>query len=488
MVALINSTLDKRIRFFKNMRRTKIIATLGPASNTKETIQALFEAGANLFRLNFSHGTHDDHAKTAAIIREIEAQSNRPIGIIADLQGPKLRIGVFKDGSIVLEKGQSFRFDLDDAPGDNTRVQLPHPEVLGVLEEGKRIFLDDGKVRALIKKKGKDFVETEILSGAKLSDKKGLNVPDTHIPIPALTEKDKKDLEAALGMGADWIAQSFVQTPDDVKEARALIKDRAALMVKLEKPSALQYLDEIIDLTDGVMLARGDLGVEIPPEKVPSVQKMVVRHVKDSGKPIVVATQMLESMITNARPTRAEASDVATAVYDGADCVMLSAETASGEFPLRAVELMSRICKSTEDDDIYIDMMEIARPHALIDDTSDAITSAAYYVSQDTHAKLIVTFTASGATAQRMARQRPEIPILCLTPVKNVARRLTLSYGVYPVHDEEMMEDFAGPATHAANLAKKHKLAQKGDRFIMTAGVPFGTKGSTNILRIAEID
>lgn len=469
------------------IRRTKILATLGPASNTEETIRALLQNGVNIFRLNFSHGTHDDHRAIAGIIRKLEDELNRPIGIVADMQGPKLRIGKFENDKVTLTQGQIFRFDLDPALGNEQRVQLPHPEVLSVLEEGRRIFLDDGKVRAKITKKGADFVETEILSGSTLSNNKGLNVPDTVIPIPALTAKDKKDLEAALDLGADWIAQSFVQTPEDVKEAQALINGRAKLMVKLEKPSALEQLWDIIDLADGIMLARGDLGVEIPPENVPSVQKHVVRMVKDKGKPVVVATQMLESMIENARPTRAEASDVATAVYDGADAVMLSAETASGKYPLRAVELMNRICISTEKDSTYSEMMEIARPDALDGDPSDAITSAAYYVSQDVAASLIVTYTVSGSTALRMARQRPETPILCITPNLSVARAMSVSYGIYAVHAPDTQEDFAGSDLLAEKIAKEHGLAEVGDRFIMTAGVPFGTKGSTNILRIAEV-
>ncbi len=319
-------------------RNTKIVATIGPASSSAAMIKALHEAGVNMFRLNFSHGKVEDHRAVVGHIRALEEKTGRPIAILADLQGPKLRIGTFEKGSIVLRKGQSFRFDLDKTPGNEKRVNLPHPEILAVLKAGSQIFLDDGKVRALVTKRGKDFVEAEIKSGASLSDRKGLNVPNVVIPIPALTDKDRKDLKAALEMGVDWIAQSFVQKPEDAQEAKKLIRGRAALMVKLEKPSAIEMLDGILEFCDGIMLARGDLGVEIPPEEVPSVQKRVVRRVRDAGKPVVVATQMLESMITNARPTRAEASDVATAVYDGADAVMLSAETASGQYPVNAVE------------------------------------------------------------------------------------------------------------------------------------------------------
>ncbi len=469
-------------------RHTKILATLGPASNTKEVIKGLLEAGVNIFRLNFSHGTHADHSAVVKIIRGLEKDMNRSVGIVADMQGPKLRIGDFENDKIALEIGQTFRFDLDAAPGNETRVCLPHPEILKSLEEGSAIFLDDGKVRARITKKGDDFVEAKIESGAALSNKKGLNLPGAVIPIPALTEKDKVDLVAALDMGVDWIAQSFVQTADDVAEAKALINDRALLMVKLEKPSAIENLEEIIHLADGAMLARGDLGVEIAPEKVPATQKRVVRYVREQGKPIVVATQMLESMITNARPTRAEASDVATAVYDGADAVMLSAETAAGDYPVRAVEIMDRICRYTEEDETYTEMMAISHPDTMDGDPSDAITAAAYYVSQDVDAAFIVTYTLSGSTALRMARQRPEVPILCLTPDVNVARRLSVSYGVISVFDPETGDDdFIGPARHAAKIAIEKDIGDKGQTFVMTAGVPFGEKGSTNLLRIAEV-
>jgi pyruvate kinase len=468
-------------------RQTKIVATIGPASSSLEQIQILAETGVNVFRLNFSHGSHEDHRAVAERIREVEKKIGRVLGIMADLQGPKLRIGKFENGKIDLVLEQTMRFDLDPAPGNNTRVNLPHPEILSVLEKDSLIFLDDGKVRARITKKGKDYVEAVIRAGSHLSDRKGLNIPDAIIPIPALTEKDKKDLIAALDMGVDWVAQSFVQTPEDVAEARALIKGRAALMVKLEKPSAIARLDEIMALADGFMLARGDLGVEIPPEDVPSVQKRVVRLVRDLGKPIIVATQMLESMIENARPTRAEASDVATAVYDGADAVMLSAETAAGAYPQRAVEIMDKICRRTEEDETYTQIMDTHHPDTL-GNPADAITTAAYYVAEDTKALAIVTYTTSGSTALRMARQRPTVPILCLTPKLEAARRLCLSYGVHAVHAPEIVGDFTGPAIHASRILQAEGMAAKGDRFVMTAGVPFGVSGTTNILRIAEVE
>ncbi len=472
----------------KRSRQTKILATLGPASNTKNKIRELFEAGVDIFRLNFSHGEHKDHAALFKIIREIESKVNRPIGILADMQGPKLRIGTFKNGSVETKRGQMIRFDSDSAPGDETRVHMPHPEIFSALKKDGLFFIDDGKVRCRVREIGKDYFIAEIRAAGTLSDKKGFNVPETFLPIPALTDKDKKDIAFALDLGVDWIAQSFVQTADDVKEARKLIDGRAALMVKLEKPAAIENLEAIVELADGVMLARGDLGVEIPPEDVPSTQKHVVRYVRSVGKPVVVATQMLESMITSSRPTRAEASDVATAVYDGADAVMLSAETASGDHPLRSVDMMNRICQRTESDEIYQDMMGDMRPDAIGDDPSDAITTAAFYVAQDVEATCIVTYTMSGSTALRMARQRPDVQILCLTPDEKVARRLAVSYGVHAVCTPEIKGEFSGPVPHAVQIIKEEGLAEKGERFIMTAGVPFGVSGSTNILRIAEVE
>ena len=472
-------------------RQTKILATLGPASDTKEKIRELLDAGVNAVRLNFSHGEHKDHSDKLAMIRELEEEIGRPIAVVADMQGPKLRIGTFKDGFVLMERGMRIRFDSNPEAGDETRVYLPHPEVMKALEIDGLFFLDDGKVRCRIREKGSDehgeYVVAEIRAGGKLSDKKGLNVPGAYLEIPALTDKDKKDLEAALDMGVEWIAQSFVQTPEDVQEALDLIKGLAALIVKLEKPAAITNLEGIVDLADGVMLARGDLGVEIPPEDVPSVQKRVVRYVRSVGKPMVVATQMLESMITSSRPTRAEASDVATAVYDGADCVMLSAETAAGEHPVRSVDMMHKICARTEDDEIYDQFMEDTHPDT-VNDPSDAIATAAGYVAQDIEARAIVTYTMSGSTALRMARQRPAVPILCLTPNENVARRLSLAYGIYSVHTPEIQGEFSGPVPHACSVLEQEGLAEKGDRFVMTAGVPFGVSGTTNILRIAEVE
>ncbi|MEM7618062.1 MAG: pyruvate kinase [Pseudomonadota bacterium] len=469
----------------RRYRQTKIVATLGPASGDPEMMRTLFEAGVDVFRMNFSHGSHDDHRKNMQTARQLEVEFGRPVAVLADLQGPKLRIGQFKDGKIELTEGQDFRFDLSDVPGDTTRVQLPHPEVMEVMDVGSEILLDDGKVRVQVMAKDKEGLDTKIMTGAVLSNNKGFNIPGVKLPIKALTDKDREDLEAAIEMGADWIAQSFVQSSDDVIEAKQLIDGRAALMAKIEKPSAVNEIDDIIEVVDGVMLARGDLGVEIPPEQVPAVQKKVVRKVRHAGKPIIVATQMLESMVENARPTRAEASDVATAVYDGADAVMLSAETAVGSYPVEAVSIMNRICESTESDKNYRRIMESDHPETK-SDSSDAITVAATYVAEDVGAAAIVNYTTSGSTTLRAVRQRPNVPVLCLTQNIQTARRLVLSFGVRTMHITDV-NSFAETVESAIELVSQKGYAQKGDKIVLTAGVPFGVSGSTNVLRIAEV-
>ncbi len=467
-------------------RRTKIVATLGPASNDEAMIRRLFEVGVDVFRLNFSHGSHEDHKARLDSIRRIEQEFARPIGVIADLQGPKLRVGKFTDGAIALKAGMEIRFDLDTTPGDEKRVNLPHPEVIEALGINDEILLDDGKVRMRVLSKGLDYLLMRVEAGNRLSNNKGFNVPGVVLPIAALTGKDRRDLEAALNMGVDWIAQSFVQKPEDVAEAQSLIQGRAGLIIKLEKPSAIEHLEAMVALADGVMLARGDLGVEIPAEDVPSVQKRVVRHVRFAGKPIIVATQMLESMIDNPRPTRAEASDVATAVYDGADSVMLSAETAAGQYPEEAVSIMDRICRKVEGDDTYRRIIEGDKPRC-DESAPDAITAAACEVAETIHAACIVNFTSSGSTTLRTARQRPAMPVLCLSHSQATARRLALSYGVNPVFTEDVTS-FAEAVQTASRLALKHGLAVQGQKLVVTAGVPFGTPGSTNSLRVALVE
>lgn len=468
-------------------RQTKIVATLGPASNSEEMIRKLFHAGVDMFRLNFSHGEHKDHAERVQFIRQVEKETGRPIAILGDMQGPKLRVGRFKDGKIELTAGMEIRLDLDPALGDEKRVNLPHPEVINTMPVGSFILLDDGKVRMEIVGRGDGYLTGKIHAGRVLSNNKGFNVPGVVLPIAALTPKDRIDLEAALGMGVDWIAQSFVQKPEDVIEARQLIAGRAALMIKLEKPSALQYLDQMIAQADGVMLARGDLGVEIPPEEVPLAQKRVVRAVRLAGKPIVVATQMMESMIENPSPTRAEVNDVSTAIFDGTDAVMLSAETAAGQYPIEAVQMMDRICRSVEKDQLYRTLINTDHLDARHNDAGDAITVAADQVAHDLHASCIVTYTTSGSTALRAVRQRPAMKVACLTQNLSTARRLSVSYGVHALLVEEVTT-FADAVKLAQQRVGAEGLAQKGERFVMTAGVPFNTPGTTNILRVAWVE
>lgn len=469
----------------RRYRQTKIVATLGPASGDHDMMRKLFEAGVDMFRLNFSHGSHEAHAQNVKTARALEKEFDRPVSLLADLQGPKFRIGAFQGDKITLSPGQNFRFDLEDTPGDTTRVMLPHPEVIEVMNIGDEILLDDGKVRVEITGKETGILDAKIISGSTLSNNKGFNVPGVVLPVPALTEKDKIDLEAAIEMGVDWIAQSFVQSPKDVMEAKNLIQGRAALLAKIEKPSAVDVIDDIIAHVDGIMVARGDLGVEIPPEKVPAVQKKLVRKVRHAGKPVIVATQMLESMIENARPTRAEASDVATAVYDGTDAVMLSAETAVGKYPVEAVSIMNRICESTESDPGYRHIMNADHPKTE-NDPSDAITVAATHVADDIQAAVIVNYTTSGSTTLRTVRQRPKMPILCLTQNLSTARRLMLSFGVRTIHVTDV-SNFAETVERAVGLVIEKGYAQKGDKIVLTAGVPFGVSGSTNVLRIADV-
>ena len=469
----------------RHLRNTKIVATLGPATANPEMIAALFEAGVDVFRLNFSHGSHDDHRASHAAIRDLEARTGRPIAVLIDLQGPKLRIGQFSDGPVELAKGAPFRLDLSDAPGDATRVGLPHPEVFAALAEGAELLIDDGRRRLQVERCGKDFAETTVVVGGPLSDNKGLNLPRVALPIGALTEKDRADLAFGLSLGVDWVALSFVQRPEDVAEARELIAGQAGVLSKLEKPAALDALDEIIELSDALMVARGDLGVELAPEEVPGLQKRIVRAARQAGKPVVVATQMLESMIQSAAPTRAEASDVATAAYDGADALMLSAESAIGEYPREAVAMMGRIIEQVERDPLYRSLLDVDPPETR-ETLADAITLAARQVAETVHARAIVTYTTSGSTALRASRARPAVPVLALTPVQATARRLALAWGTYCVETADV-STFGVMTDRATEVAFELGFVEAGERIVITAGVPFGTPGGTNVLRIAEI-
>jgi len=470
------------------MRRdaaTRIIATLGPSSSSAEMIAALSAAGANVFRLNFSHGSHEDHQARYEAIREVERRTGRMIGVLADMQGPKLRIATFAEGKISLAPGQPFRLELDTAPGDATRVGLPHPEIFAALSQGQDLLLDDGKIRLRVERCDRGSADTTVVTGGALSNRKGVNVPQATLPLAALTDKDRRDLDFALQMGVDWIALSFVQRPDDVAEAKKLVAGRAGVMVKLEKPQAIEHLDGLIELADAMMVARGDLGVEMPTEEVPPLQKRIVRACRRAGKPVVVATQMLESMIQAPTPTRAEASDVATAVYDGADAVMLSAESASGQYPVDAVEMMEKIILRVERDELYRSLM-MANPMSHERTASDAIAAAAAQVAETVGAAAIVTYTTSGLTALRVARERPSVRIIGLTANQATARRLALVWGVNSVTTRDCTS-FAEMVEIACDIAAKQGFGQAMDRLVITAGVPFGTPGATNVLRVARI-
>lgn len=469
----------------RRQRNSKIIATLGPASSSPELIRTLFEAGADVFRLNFSHDIHDQHRRRVYYIRELERMTGRPIGVLMDLQGPKLRLGRFTHGSVTLRQGDGFRLDLAGGPGTKSRAPLPHPEVFAALSRGSELLLNDGKVRLRVKKRGKDFAETEVAVGGTLSDHKGVNLPEVVLPLSALTEKDRQDLQFGLDMGVDWIALSFIQRPDDIAEVRRLVEGDAAILTKLEKPHALEQLDEIVALSDAVMVARGDLGVECPPEQVPILQKRIIAACRKTGRSVVVATQMLDSMIHSPTPTRAEASDVATAVYDGADAVMLSEETAIGDYPVEAVRMMNRILEQVEQDPAYRRIMDASHPEPEAT-AADAISAGAAQVAHTVSATAIVTFTKSGATARRAARERPDVPVLGLTPERTTARQLSLVWGVHCVHTTDI-RDFTDMVEKACRVARAEEFADLGDHVVITAGVPFGQAGTTNILRIAEI-
>lgn len=467
-------------------RNVKIVATLGPASSTHDMIRNLFLAGADVFRLNMSHGTHADIESRHQIIRDLEMEMERPICILADLQGPKLRCGVFKNGSEMLEVGAEFRFDLDEAEGDATRVQLPHREILEALDAGSTLLVNDGKIRLKVTDRSDEYANCVVEVGGEISNRKGVNVPDVVLPLAALSEKDKTDLEFVCQLGVDWIALSFVQRADDVHEARGMIAGRAAVLAKIEKPAAVDAYDEILKASDGIMVARGDLGVELPVHVLPPIQKRLVRGARRAGKPVIVATQMMESMISSPVPTRAEVSDVAQAIYEGADAVMLSAESAAGDFPIEAVTTMNNVAEAVETDEIYRQVIESSRTPSKTT-VADAITAAAREVAETTDVKAICCFTHSGTTASLMSREKPRVPIIALTPKTATARRLTLTWGLHCVVTPEV-ERFKMAVVSAARAARADGFGDENDYIIVTAGVPFNTPGSTNILRVASVD
>ncbi|EEX15924.1 pyruvate kinase [Citreicella sp. SE45] len=470
----------------RRLRKVKIVATLGPSSNTYEMIRTLHEAGADVFRLNMSHGSHEDITKLHRAIRQVEKDLDSPIAILADLQGPKLRVGEFENGEEELEWGETFRLDLDKAPGTKRRVCLPHPEIFQAIGVGAHLLVNDGKIRLRVEECGKDFANCVIEAGGTISNRKGVNVPDVVLPLAALSEKDRKDLEFAAALGVDWLALSFVQRPEDVIEARKLADGRAAILSKIEKPAAVKSFEKILEVSDGVMVARGDLGVELPVQNVPPIQKRLIRMCRKAGKPVIVATQMLESMIESPMPTRAEVSDVATAIYEGADAVMLSAESAAGQYPVEAVTTMNNVAVGVEKDPTYTEVIEASRN---IDRASvaDGIVAAAREIAETANIKVICCFTSSGTTVAKVARERPRVPIIAMTSLRGTARRLSLTWGVNCVMTGEL-ERFKQAVVNAARAARAQGYAGSEDQIVVTAGVPFNMPGTTNILRVAPCD
>ena len=469
----------------RRQRRTKIVATLGPASSDQATIERLFIAGADVFRINMSHTSHDAMRGYVKAIRSIEQKFERPIGILVDLQGPKLRLDTFKDGAVVLAEGATFVLDADKKPGDSKRVHLPHPEVLAALEQGHRLLIDDGKVELVVTEATPTRAVTRVQVAGRVSDRKGVSLPDSTVALAALTPKDRSDLEAALETGIDWIGLSFIQRPEDVAEAKKLTRGRAALLAKIEKPQAVNRLNELLEQSDALMVARGDLGVEMPLERVPGLQKQITHAARHSGRPVVIATQMLESMISSPVPTRAEVSDVATAIYDGADAVMLSAESAAGKYPVEAVVTMNRIAEAVERDPIYLDSIQSHReaPEAT---GADAIAAAARQIAETLDLSAILCLTSSGASGLRVARERPRPPTVALSPNLSTGRRLALVWGVHSVVTEEA-GDIDAQVARACRIAFREGFAKPGQRVIVVAGVPLGTPGATNMVRIAFV-
>ncbi|MET3472176.1 pyruvate kinase [Novosphingobium sp. 1529] len=469
----------------KRERKVKILATVGPASRSPEMLEKLFLAGADAFRVNMSHGEHAIHAETIANIRALEERVKRPITVLCDLQGPKLRVGTFKEGRAVIRHSGHFTLDRNPGPGDENRVCLPHPELFGILQKGQRLLIDDGKLRLRVIRASESEILCSAEVGGVISDRKGVNVPDAVVPVPALTEKDRRDLAFAVEHGADWIALSFVQRPEDVAEARRLMGGYGSLMAKIEKPAAISRLEEIIELSDGIMVARGDLGVELNPEEVPPLQKRIVESARRQGKPVVVATQMLESMIEAPTPTRAEVSDVANAVYDGADAVMLSAETAAGAWPEEAVSIMNRIAVQVESDPGYA-----ARVHFIetLPDptTADALAQACASIAETLPISGIIVFTGSGSTARRVARERPGVPMLVLTPSQKTARKVGLLWGAHAVATKDI-GSFEEMIAKGKRMALRHDFGTAGSKLVALAGVPFGTPGATNLLHVVTL-
>ena len=470
----------------KRARRVKIVATLGPAYTTQEAIERLFVAGADVFRINMSHATYDLVRQQHAMIRAIETKYSRPIAILGDLQGPKLRVGEIAGERVDVATGARFVFDQHKSLGNAERVFLPHPQIFQAVQPGHALLLDDGKLRMRVVSKTDNVIVTTVEVGVILASRKGISLPDSLLAFGALTDKDKADLDFIVNLGVDWLALSFVQRWEDVAEAAKLVQKRCAIMAKIEKPAALNDLDHIIELADGIMVARGDLGVELPVQKVPGLQKRITRRARKAGKPVVVATQMLESMITSPVPTRAEVSDVATAVFEGADAVMLSAESAVGQFPVEAVSMMDKVAREVESDPLYATIIHAQRTEP--DATgADAIANAARTIAETLQLSAIVCYTATGSTGLRVARERPAHPVVAITPIPATGRRLAVAWGLHCVLTDKEPANQAEMVEKACAIALEEGFAKNGERILITAGVPIGIPGTTNMVRIAYV-
>ena len=469
----------------KNYRKTKILATIGPSSEKITKIEKLISSGVDAFRINCSHTTESQFESYIKNIRKVEKKLKKPIGILIDLQGPKLRIGEIEN-NIPLKRGQKLLFINSKKSSKSNEVPLPEEKVFKSIKVNHPIFIDDGKIKLKVLKVYKNIIETKVLLEGVLKSKKGINLPETVLKNSALTSKDKKNVKKGIELGVDWIALSFIQSPEDIKDLRKICKKNVSIMAKIEKPTALNHINKITELADGLMIARGDLGVELPIQDVPSWQKRIIREARMQGKPVVVSTQMLESMITSKTPTRAEVSDVATAVFEGSDAVMLSAESAIGDNPELAVKMMDKIAHSVEKNPNYSSILS-AQLEETPDSTPDAIATAARSLASELNSPIIVCYTESGSTGIKVSRVRPKQMILTVTPIIKTARKLTLVWGVKCIVQKDA-NNLEQMIRMTKAYSKKEKIIKIGEKMVITAGLPLKKLGTTNLIRVIKVD
>jgi len=469
-------------------KKTKIVCTIGPATETEEKLTALLKAGMNVMRLNFSHGDFKEHQARVDSLRKAVEKTGVPAAILQDLSGPKIRTGEFatESGRVTIKKGQTFTLTTENIKGDETRVHINYALLPKEAKVGHRIMLDDGKKQLEVKKiVGKEII-TKVIVGGELKGRRGVNLPDTDLSISSLTDKDKKDLAFGIKNEADFVALSFVRRPSDVEELRALLnkaKSKAFIIAKIETPQAVDNIDRIIELSDGIMVARGDLAVEVPAENVPLIQKMIIKKCNKAGKPVITATQMLESMIKSPVPTRAEVSDVANAILDGTDAIMLSEETTLGDFPVEAVEVMSRVALKVENDFLHKQLLDSSRSAEHNRAIGSSLTASAIRVADEIGAAHILSLTTSGNGARLLSRYKPAQPILVFTPNKHTFQKVILSFGCYPVMIDTF-KDFTAAFEVIRTYCLKNKIAKKGEKAVIVSGVPFGQSVQTNVLLV----